>query len=509
MKSLPSILIMHNIPSGEPCEESGNQSRDGVLDEVEAVRRALKESGAVFRSTGVQTLHDVTEALAAAPEQIIFNLVEELAGPPENYDYFPFLCEAFGKAVTGNGTASLLLTQDKWRSKDVLRSAGLPVPAGVLVNEGEQPVLPPDVSGPWIIKPVATDASEGISGAHVFKSAGAELNKAVAGLHRRFHMPVLVEQFVGTREFNISIIERDGKQEVLPIAEISFEGFPENKPRIVDYAAKWLVGSFEYDHTCRKIPADVTPALAAALEHAALLAWRACGCRDYARVDLRSGENDSVFVLEVNANPDIAAEAGLPAALEAGGISYNEFVTAMIRNAESRLTGKAPAISTADVSDGIRFSKAEDRDEILRFTEATGHFRPGELTIAAEVLDDALLAGPQGHYQSYTFIKNNRPAGWVAFGPTPCTIGTFDIYWIVVSPDFQRQGIGRALMEHAEQLIRAKDGRLLIIETSGAELYSATRGFYHAVGFQEKSCIPDFYAVGDPKVVYTKPLGTP
>ncbi len=155
----------------------------------------------------------------------------------------------------------------------------------------------------------------------------------------------------------------------------------------------------------------------------------------------------------------------------------------------------------------LRHSRPDDREAILRFVESTGYFRPGEVAIATEVLDDALGAGPEGHYQSFTAEgPDGRPDGWVCFGPTPCTEGTFDVYWIAVAPGRQGRGLGKALMAHAEQLIAKRGGRLVVVETSGAERYLATRQFYLRVGYQEAARIPDFYAPGDDKVVFTKCL---
>ena len=157
----------------------------------------------------------------------------------------------------------------------------------------------------------------------------------------------------------------------------------------------------------------------------------------------------------------------------------------------------------------IRWTRPDDRDVIMALLDATGHFRSAELDIAEELLDDALARGHEGHYQSFVADVDGEPAGWVCLGPTPCTEGTFDIYWIAVSPQRQGRGLGKALMEHAENLIRGRGGRMIVVETSGTERYHATRQFYLRAGYQEAARIKDFYAPGDDKVVFTKHLGPP
>ena len=104
----------------------------------------------------------------------------------------------------------------------------------------------------------------------------------------------------------------------------------------IDYAAKWLPGSFGFHNTPRKIPADLLEPVADEVRDLAVRAWRALECRDYARVDFRLDEHDRPYVLEVNPNPDISKDAGFAAALTAGGMDYPRFVWTMLKNAAAR-----------------------------------------------------------------------------------------------------------------------------------------------------------------------------
>lgn len=151
---------------------------------------------------------------------------------------------------------------------------------------------------------------------------------------------------------------------------------------------------------------------------------------------------------------------------------------------------------------GIRRVRPEDKAPVMALLHATGFFRPGELVIAEEVFDDALAKGPQGDYQSFVATEGAQTIGWLCFGQTPCTLGTFDIYWVAVDPKYQGRGIGKALMNFAHNCIQNRQGRLIVVETSGNPRYISTRRFYESLGYIQEACLKDFYAVDDDKIIY-------
>lgn len=501
------VLILYNSPrkSGKLVE-----SDSGVLQEVAGTSVAIARLGIPARSCGVSSLADLSRVLGSAREQVVFNLVEALEGPIGDMNAVPDTCRAFGKGVTGCGSGCFAITQDKWLCRAVLSASGLKVPEGTLVPVGLKPDTSSIPRGLCVVKPCATDASEGIDGRSVVKDR-AGIARAVGRVHREFHMPALIEKYVGTREFNVSVIDRGHGPEVLPPAEIDFSAFGRRQARIVGYAAKWIPDSVEYRSTLRMIPAPVSRPQADTIRRVALSAWHACQCSDYARVDMRMNNDGSLYVLEVNANPDISQDSGFSAALAAGGIDFDQFVKAVLRNAVRR-GGFKPAACLPFRAKGrtgsitIRRTAAADRDAIMESVEKSGFFRPEEIEIAREVLDEAIAKGPAGHYQSYTAEAGGKAVGWVSFGRTPCTVNTFDVYWIAVEPRLRGMGIGRILMDHAEKLIAADGGRLVVVETSGQALYEPTQEFYRKLGYAECARIPDFYAPGDAKVVFVKPV---
>ena len=154
--------------------------------------------------------------------------------------------------------------------------------------------------------------------------------------------------------------------------------------------------------------------------------------------------------------------------------------------------------------------RAGDPAAVEQMTRATGMFREDEIAIAVELVEDGLAKGEASGYR-FAFVDGPDGAlrGYACWGETPCTLGTWDLYWIAVQPNGQGKGLGRELMAFAERRIAEAGGRRVFVETSGRPDYAPTRGFYDRCGYEVVARIEDFYTDGDPKVVYGKRLPVP
>jgi GNAT superfamily N-acetyltransferase len=153
----------------------------------------------------------------------------------------------------------------------------------------------------------------------------------------------------------------------------------------------------------------------------------------------------------------------------------------------------------------LRHLTAADRGRIEEITRAVGVFRNDEVPIALEVFDGAVGCSPD--YLALGADLDGRLAGWICWGPTPCTAGTYDLYWMAVDPALHGAGVGTALIGEMERRL-AGTARLIVVETAGRPDYATTRAFYQARGYRAAAVIPDFYAPGDDQVVYVKTLIT-
>jgi GNAT superfamily N-acetyltransferase len=156
------------------------------------------------------------------------------------------------------------------------------------------------------------------------------------------------------------------------------------------------------------------------------------------------------------------------------------------------------------VSPQLRQLNASDRGRIEEITRAVGLFREDEIPVALEVFDEAVrISSSDAPYVALGADVDARLAGWICWGPTPCTLGTYDLYWMAVDPSVQGSGIGTALINEMERILAGR-ARLIVVETAGRPDYSATRAFYEARGYRATATIPEFYGPGDDQVVYVK-----
>lgn len=142
-------------------------------------------------------------------------------------------------------------------------------------------------------------------------------------------------------------------------------------------------------------------------------------------------------------------------------------------------------------------------EEILR---STGFFREDEVTVAVELVRDRLDRGADSGYEFIFAESDGRTVGYSCYGLIPCTLHSFDLYWIATRRDFMNRGTGRRLLEETESVIRSLGGTGIYVDTSSRALYASTRAFYEKNGYLVKARFEDFYDRGDDKIVYVKYL---
>lgn len=269
---------------------------------------------------------------AYSPESsVVFNWCESLPGIEHSESAIVRELDRLGFIYTGSTAQALDLAINKPLVKQCLGEWEVPTPRWRvfpnLRNAHQWNVFPA------IVKPAHEHCSLGLSPRSVVTN-NEELKQQITALIREWKQPALVEDFVDGREFHVALWGND-ELEVLPAAEMDFAGISDMHQRLCDYDAKFTPDSELYNKIGTLIPAPLTVAEKENLENTCRAAYRATGCRDYARIDVRL--RDGIFyVLDVNPNPDISADASMACAAETAGIPYGELGRRIIEMALER-----------------------------------------------------------------------------------------------------------------------------------------------------------------------------
>ena len=152
----------------------------------------------------------------------------------------------------------------------------------------------------------------------------------------------------------------------------------------------------------------------------------------------------------------------------------------------------------------IRPMTQADKSSLMQILHNTPEFKPSEVVVAEEIIDSYLFDPIKSGYYILVAESDSTVAGYICYGTTPLTVGTWDLYWQAVAQEKRKQGLGSALTDAAEAEIRKAGGRLAFIETSSTPEYESTRRYHLSHGYEIVACISDFYAPGDDKLIMQK-----
>lgn len=152
----------------------------------------------------------------------------------------------------------------------------------------------------------------------------------------------------------------------------------------------------------------------------------------------------------------------------------------------------------------IRSIKPSDVTELEKLLKKIPNFNEEEVKVAMELIDITVNNPSQTDYNIFVYEEDGRILGYHCTGRRPLTDAVYDLYWIVADPEHSGKGIGKNLLEHAENFVKEKKGRWLLAETSSKESYLSTQSFYFRNNFSIISEIKDFYSVGDNLLIFGK-----
>ena len=339
-------------PSSRPDDEFAEWDSATT---IAAVADALSALGTVVRLEATPDFPERLRAEQARGLDIVFNMTEGLRGVNREA-HIPAICEFFGVPYSGSDPFTLSLCLDKARTKEALAYHEVPTaPFGVVRDLSDLAALlgrrsvERAASGgrrgsnsrgsldarrsalgfPLFVKPVHEGSSKGITEKNYCETA-EELERQVAFLLETYRQPVLVEEFLPGREFTCAVLGNGARARVLPIVGINFGALPAGALPVYGFEAKWVWDRPDNPLEMFECPAVVDAGLRRAIEDVTLRAYRALGCRDWSRVDVRLDADGVPNVVEVNPLPGIlpdpADNSCFPKAARAAGMSYEQLI---------------------------------------------------------------------------------------------------------------------------------------------------------------------------------------
>lgn len=325
---MKKIVILHSDISPDASE-----------DELDCLQQAQSIAGAL-RTLNYEAvllpfelnLNNTITMLKSLKPYAVFNIVETLDSRGSLIYFAPAILDILQIPYTGCPTEAVFQTSNKPLSKKIMYYAGIATPSW-MDQEGFGSRT--DTADTYLIKSSWEHASIGLDEDSLIPYINNEnllqemnLRKEILG------GSCYAEAYIDGREFNVALISGREGIEVLPIAEMIFQDYAPDKPKIVGYKAKWIADSFEYNNTIRKYDfpeSDID--LISDLREIALRCWHLFSLRGYARVDFRVDKNSKPWVLEINSNPCLSPDAGFAAALQHANIKYHEAIGLIIENA--------------------------------------------------------------------------------------------------------------------------------------------------------------------------------
>ena len=320
------VFILYNYSDKNVAGEK-DPSEKFVKECAFAVKDALDDSMRKIQTNplkdNIKSLKSLIELLSNGKFDIVFNICEGFGWDSSMEHNVAGILELLKIKFTGSGSVTLASCLDKGRTKEVLTFHGIKTPGfGVLSSPSGE--ISSSLKLPLIIKPLMEDASIGIGDNSVIDNRSL-FKSAVSSFFKKYKKPALVEEYIDGRELNVAVLG-NSQLEVLPVSEIDFSGLPKGMNKVCTYESKWYKKSVAYRKTPPVCPAEIDKKLEKKIKDVAAKAYRAMNCRDYARIDMRLSHDGTLYVIEVNPNPDLSTDAGFANIARAAGLSYKELI---------------------------------------------------------------------------------------------------------------------------------------------------------------------------------------
>jgi D-alanine-D-alanine ligase len=325
MKKLRALVLMHqSLVPPESLEGRSAAEIEEWRTEYDVMTH-LKAAGHEVRALGIlDSLSELRAAIQDWKPDIAFNLLEEFNGIVTYDQHVVAYLELMQQPYTGCNPRGLTLSRDKVLSKQLLAYHRIPTPQFMLFPRARRVRIPRKLQYPLFVKSATEDASVGIAQASVVEDA-ARLTERIQFIHEQTQTDALVEEYIDGRELYVGVIGNE-RLTVLPVWEMTFGSLPENLPAIATRKIKWDPKyQAKYGITTRAAT-ELEPAVGQQLKRQAKRIYKALHLTGYARMDFRVRADGRIYVLEANANPNLAAHEDFAESARSDGLGYDELL---------------------------------------------------------------------------------------------------------------------------------------------------------------------------------------
>ena len=281
----------------------------------------LRAAGHDVRALGVlDSLVELRELIAEWEPDIVFNLLEEFDGIVSYDQHVIAFLEMLRQPYTGCNPRGLLISRDKVLCKQVFAFHRIPTPQFQVFRRGERLRIPRRLRYPLFVKSSTEDASLGIAQASIVADA-ARLKERIEFVLQQNKSDVLVEEYIEGRELYAGVLGNE-RLTRLPVWELDFGTMPSHQASIATRKVKWDLDYRRRYGIGSRQATDLPPGVEAQLDRLSRRIYRALGLSGFARMDFRVRADGSVFVLEANANPHLAAHEDFARSALAQGSGY-------------------------------------------------------------------------------------------------------------------------------------------------------------------------------------------
>jgi len=329
MKKLRLLVVVHaSLIPPESLEGFADKQIDEWRTEYDVIS-TLREMGHEVRALGVlDSLTELRLAIAEWKPDVVFNLLEEFNGIVTYDQHVVAYLELLQQPYTGCNPRGLLLSRDKPLSKQLLSYHRIPTPQFAVLRRGVKLRLPNKLKYPLFVKSTSEDASLGIAQASVVEDAN-RLRERVGFVHDQLKSDALVEEYIEGQELYVGVLGNERLRR-LPVWQMQFGTMPESLPAIATRKVKWDRRYQQKYGISTQAAHDLPPAVVAQLDRLSRRIYRALGLSGYARMDFRVNAAGQAFVLEANANPNVASAEDFAQSALSAGMGYDELLSRII-----------------------------------------------------------------------------------------------------------------------------------------------------------------------------------